>query len=198
MVASATAIPVALAAGASADDAALASRTAINLIASADVVASGATDHIIITNNAKGTCTATADGTAATGFAFSTSQPGTNAGISLASKYFFISAPNAGADYYIWFKVSGVGTDPLIPAMTGVEVDILIDDSANAVADAVAAAIDFLVPFAAPNPPANVITVTNASSGPFIPAHDFNTGFTFAITGGGSTTVNVNIMAMSI
>jgi hypothetical protein len=78
---------------------------------------------------------------------------------------------------------------------TGVPVNISGGDSANAVADAVAAAIDGLAEFVAPNPAANIITVTNSASGPFTPMSDVDTGFTFAVTGG-SGTLEVNFKSI--
>lgn len=60
---------------------------------------------------------------------------------SLAGKYFTIySSPDQKA-YYIWFKVSGVGTDPVIANAVGIEIDIESDD----VASVVAAAINFTI-----------------------------------------------------
>ncbi len=104
---------------------------------------------------------------------------------SLNSKYFLISAGNLGVNYYVWMNVNSVGVDPMVAGKTGVEVDLATGATANDVADAVAAALDALAGFVAPNPAAAVITVTNADAGPFIPASDSiaaPTGFSFAVT----------------
>ncbi len=79
-------------------------------------------------------------------------------------------------------NVNSEGVDPAIAGKTGVEIVLATDATANDVADAVAAALDALATFAAPNPAANVITVTNSNAGPFVPAVDVNAGFVFAVT----------------
>lgn len=118
---------------------------------------------------------------------------------SLNNKYFFINAGNNGIAYYVWFNVSSGGTDPMVAGKTGIEVDISTGDAAAVVGAAVASAI------AAVNTGADfstsgttTVTVTNLTAGPFVPASDHNTSFTFAITGGGSTTVKTNMFGMSI
>lgn len=104
---------------------------------------------------------------------------------SLNNKYFYINAGNNGTAYYVWFNVSGGGTDPSLAGLTGVEVDISTGDTASAVATAVAAALDALSTFAATSLSA-VATVTNSQSGPFVAAVDSSgataTGFSFAVT----------------
>jgi hypothetical protein len=73
-----TGIAVTGATGASANTLATATRTAIaaNTAAASYVTVSGATNAIILTNTQYGACTAAADGTAATGFGFSTGTAG--------------------------------------------------------------------------------------------------------------------------
>ena len=117
---------------------------------------------------------------------------------SLNNKYFLIGAGNAGINYYVWFNVNSAGTDPMIANKTGVEVALATGATANDVADAVAAALDALAAFVAPNPAANVITVTNATSGPFTPASAGTTTFTFAVTAGGNGTATVNMFGLSV
>lgn len=41
----------------------------------------------------------------------------------LAGKYFTVC--NTTTNFYFWFKVDGVGTDPAIPGATGIEIDLL-------------------------------------------------------------------------
>ncbi len=115
----------------------------------------------------------------------------------LNSKYFLLNSANAGTGYYVWLT-NGSGVDPLIPGRTAVPVTFTNADTANTIGDLVAAEIDGLANFIAPNPAANVITVTNSASGPFVPMVDGNTGFTFAITAGGTTTINTNMDAVGI
>ncbi len=115
----------------------------------------------------------------------------------LNSKYFLLNSANAGVGYYVWLS-NGTGVDPAPAGRTGVPVTFTNNDTANTIGDLVAAAIDGLLEFVAPNPAANVITVTNAASGPFVPASDVNTGFTFAVTAGGTSTMNAQMSACGV
>lgn len=102
---------------------------------------------------------------------------------SLNSKYFFINAGASGIAYYVWMD-NGAGVDPAIAGKTGVQVTYTNGDTANTIADLVAAALDALAGFVAPNPAANVISVTNAAAGSFVLAVDSvaaPTGFSFAL-----------------
>lgn len=83
---------------------------------------------------------------------------------SLAGKYFLISAGDAGEDFYVWYKVSGVGTDPEVTARSGVEVAISTNDSASAVAAATAAALTALDAFTATSL-SEVVTITCTDAG---------------------------------
>lgn len=71
-----TGIQVAGATGASANTLAAATRTAI-AAAVPTVTVSGSTNHVVLLNNAIGSCTAAADGTAATSFTFAVNTTGT-------------------------------------------------------------------------------------------------------------------------
>lgn len=46
-----------------------------------------------------------------------------------AGSYFIFDAPNSNF-YYVWYKVSGSGTDPNVSDRTGIQVDILSGDTA--------------------------------------------------------------------
>lgn len=118
---------------------------------------------------------------------------------SLNSKYFLLSAPNGGVNYYVWINVDSGGVDPALPGKTGVPVAISSGASAATVATAVAAAVDALAAFVSAAVGA-VVTITNASAGGMIPASDgaAPTGFAFAVTNGGSSTINVNLNALGI
>jgi hypothetical protein len=110
---------------------------------------------------------------------------------SLNNLYFFISSPNT--DYYVWFNVGGAGVDPLIPGRTAIPVAFVPNATANTVATAVAAAIDLTIPFAAPPPGANIITVTNASTG-YAPAATAQTStFVVSVSTPGSGAVDHGI-----
>lgn len=108
---------------------------------------------------------------------------------SLAGKYFLMQSANNATNYYFWFKVSGSGTDPLIAGATGEEVDISTNATAAQVATALSAVVNPLADFNSSAVGA-VVTVTNAASGPFLPAHNPSTlsaGFTYAVTTGQGT-----------
>lgn len=131
-----------------------------------------------------------------TGAVVQTIQPVADVSGSLNNKYFFINSANNGTAYYVWFNVSGGGVDPAVPSKTGVEVAITTDDTAGTVGTALAAALDALSDFAATG--TTTVTVTNSATGGATPASDNNTGFTFAVTTGGSSTINVIMNSLSI
>lgn len=108
---------------------------------------------------------------------------------SLASKYFLISAGDGGTDYYVWFKVSGSGTDPAIAGRTGIEVNIVTNDTASAVAAALNAIINAEADFNS-TVLTSTVTVTAASAGYALDASAGNSGFTVTVTtqGGHSIT----------
>lgn len=116
---------------------------------------------------------------------------------SLNSKYFLLNAKDNSVLYYVWINVSSGGVDPAIPGRTGVEVTISTGDTAATVATAIAAAIDLLTTFSSTAALA-VATIVAATAGSVVPASDVNTGFTFAVTVGGSTAINVNMNALGI
>lgn len=100
---------------------------------------------------------------------------------SLASKYFLISGGDSGVDYYVWYKVSGSGTDPAVTGRTGIEVDITTGNSATAVATATAAMLNAMADFVSSSSTATV-TVTNFDPGYTNNAANGNSGFTTTVT----------------
>ena len=72
-----------------------------------------------------------------------------------AGTYFEYNTSTAGQEFYVWFKVDGAGTDPAPAGRTGIQVDIGTGASVDAVATAVATALDaksFSLPGAADLP----------------------------------------------
>lgn len=63
----------------------------------------------------------------------------TTVATSLAGKYFLFSSTTA--NYYIWFKVDGTGSDPAVGGRTGIELDVSAVFTAQEVARVVARAI---------------------------------------------------------
>lgn len=94
-----------------------------------------------------------------------------------------------GTQYLFQLKETATAlVAPVIPGWTVVQITFTEDDTANAIADAVAAAIDALAGFAAPNPGAATITIT-WSDGGAVPSGSTagNTGFTFTVTTAGAS-----------
>lgn len=120
---------------------------------------------------------------------------------SLNSKYFLL---NSGANahlYYVWFNVNGAGVDPAVAGRTGIEVDLATGASAAAVGTAMATAIAAVGSSAVfSTSGTTTVTITNLVTGPFVPASNGTAtpAFTFAVTGGGTTTINVSMNALSI
>lgn len=105
---------------------------------------------------------------------------------SLHGKTFPLIAQD-GTKYLFQLYTSAI-VAPVIPGWTVVQVSITTGDTANAVADAVAAAIDALAGFAAPNPAAATITITWADGGVVASGSGAgNTGFTLTVTTEGSS-----------
>ncbi len=112
---------------------------------------------------------------------------GADTGGSLNNKYFFINTAGNLAKYMVWFNVNSAGSAPTLPAgYTGVEVDLATNANANAVADAVASALDLLSGFVAPNPAAAIVTCTNASAGIVDAPAVGNSGFSITVSVAGA------------
>lgn len=117
---------------------------------------------------------------------------------SLNNTYFLLNSANSGTEYYVWFDVDGTGVDPALPGKTGVPVAVTMDDDAATVAALVSGEIDALVNFVSTVNDIDV-TVTNSSGGPFVAMTDAgDTGFTFTVTSGGTSTININMNALSV
>lgn len=99
---------------------------------------------------------------------------------SLNNKFFFVYDAD-GVGYCVWLNVNSAGVDPSIPGFTSVPVALATGATANAVADAVAAALDALDAFVAPNPGAAIVAITNADEGAASSPDAGNSGFTVAI-----------------
>lgn len=99
-------------------------------------------------------------------------------------QYFNIHSSGNYRNYYVWFKVNGVGTDPM-PSLfnSAIEVDILSTDTAAVVASKLAYALNapFFNDFNAVAT-SNTIVVTNNSAGTCTAAANFNVGAPFSIT----------------
>lgn len=92
-------------------------------------------------------------------------------------------------NFLLWFNVNSAGTDPSLPGFTSVEVVLATGAVANTVADTVAAALDALSEFVAPNPAAATITITDALEGAREASDAGNSGFTFGVSTAGVSDV---------
>ncbi len=138
-------------------------------------------EHITVTGNANyNTDDAVVDSITAVVELTSVTCVADTAG-SLAGKYFLFSAGDSGVDYYAWFKVSGTGTDPGISNRTGVEVDISTGANANAVATAVAGAINPLADFGA-SASTDTVSIVPVIGGFTRDAGAGTSGFTLTVT----------------
>jgi len=63
-----------------------------------------------------------------------------NAASTLSGSEYFL-ANNSSINFYVWYTVDSVGTDPQIPLKTGIKIELLSTDSANDVATKTAKAI---------------------------------------------------------
>ncbi len=200
-IAGKTAIPIAVAPGDSANTIATAMRAALNALSN-DFAATGSNAAVITADLAYGPVTAAVDGVAATGFTFGAATAGVVS--NLTGKYFTLNrqgqpVPSGGA-YYVWFNVDTISTDPAPAGKVGVPVAISSGASANTIGGLMAtaiAAINSSGDFSAVNTTGNVL-VTNLTAGPFTPAADVNSGFTFSVSAGGTSTVTVNMNYLSV
>ena len=118
---------------------------------------------------------------------------------SLASKYLTFCEPytNGGTCWAPWFKVSGTGTDPMVPGYTMVEVDIATGDTAATVGTALYNAVNALtVNLTWADSGTGVVTGTAVSQGQANQANAQDSGFAVVMTafgGGDGQAVALNI-----
>lgn len=109
----------------------------------------------------------------------------TKAGTSLGGKFWVFHEPNTQAKRYVWYN-TGTSVDPAVPGATGVEVDILVGDSAAQVATKTATALSALTGVVdSAVATGNEIKLVMAVAGPCFPSRDAlataaKTGFAIA------------------
>ncbi len=111
---------------------------------------------------------------------------------SLNNKYFFFYDVS-GTKRYIWIDVNSAGADPAIAGATGHEVDVATGATAAAVATAIEAVIEAVSGYTSTVSSAT-ITVTHEATGYAQPAHDGNTGFSFAVTTEGDAATDMGFI----
>jgi len=100
-------------------------------------------------------------------------------GGSLAGTYFTLSNAFDQTQYYVWYRVSGVGSDPALTNKTGIRVDILTNATATSVATATGTAVGALDDFSVELDTSSII-ITNVGFGPAINTGAGTTGFSVA------------------
>lgn len=102
----------------------------------------------------------------------------------LAGKYFTLNTAFDQDQYYVWYRVSGAGSNPAVAGRTGIVVDITTGDTADTVAsvtsvalDAVGSGLKFVTSGAT-----NQLIVTNYGYGPAQAVGAGNSGFTVSTT----------------
>lgn len=114
---------------------------------------------------------------------------------SLNNKYFLLQTANGAQKYAPWINVNGAGVAPVVAGYTAVEVTVATDATASAVATALAAALA-VAGIASAIAATATVTVTLSATGPFVPASDVDTGFSFATATFG--TINARIKTINV
>ena len=135
---------------------------------------------------------------------------------SLNNKYFLLYEANDNDAFVVWFNVDSTGSSPNLPGYTPVEVAIATNATAQAVSDALTAAVTALANFTATNGAGTLttVTVTDSNNGRARVVADGNgidwthgqeptpnpdkTNFTFATTLGAGTFTITNINFLRI
>lgn len=100
-----------------------------------------------------------------------------------AGRYWTIKNANNVTSYYVWYRVTdgNVQSDPA-PGGTGIQVNILLADSATSVAQKTAVAVNAVsASFVSATPGTPTLVVTNVNYGPSTDAADFNAGVTISV-----------------
>lgn len=100
--------------------------------------------------------------------------------------YFLISSPTAS--YYVWIRVNGVGSDPLLSGRTGIQVDILSSDTIDQFIAKIIVAFSTITDFTATNFN-GMLKIVNTSYGPVLSPPSIGT-----LTGGSMNEYTVGAM----
>ncbi len=106
------------------------------------------------------------------------------AGPSFTGKYFEINSAEDETEYYVWYRVDNVGTDPAVAGKTGIRIDLLGTDTATIIRNKTLNTINaFSLDFAAQNSPVPNdvygLDITNVNFGITTDAVDGNIGAGF-------------------
>lgn len=100
---------------------------------------------------------------------------------SLAGKYFTINNANDLVEYYVWYKVSGVGVDPVVANKTGILVLISTGDAASVVASKTRDTLNSYINDFTATAVGALLTVTNINEGYTTDATAGTSGFTIGV-----------------
>jgi hypothetical protein len=114
---------------------------------------------------------------------------------SLNNKYFLLQTANGANKYAVWINVNGAGTPPVVSGYTAVEVAVATNATASTIASTMATALA-VTGIASAIAATATVTVTLSATGPFVPAVDVDTGFTFATATFG--TINARIKTINV
>jgi hypothetical protein len=122
---------------------------------------------IEVTNVNPGDVADAAAGVGVTGATYNPTQQGTDIATTIvAGDYLLLDTYTSDPDFYVWFTVDTVGTDPLVASRTGIQVDVLSSDNTAAVAIKLEAAINTgMASAGSATSTATDTTVTNAIGG---------------------------------
>jgi hypothetical protein len=138
--------------------------------------------EIIFTNVRVGVATDIDDGTS--GFTVSVDTQGSFALTS--GEYFNLYAGNNTTKYYVWFNIADAGGDPMLASSTGIEVELVGNETNLEIAEAIKLVLDDEADFSATRLN-NVVTITATAPGITTASSDGNTGLTVATTESGAT-----------
>ncbi|NJO65528.1 MAG: hypothetical protein HC836_47770, partial [Richelia sp. RM2_1_2] len=152
---------------------AIASKLAITMNGDAKFVASAASTSAYLTASTVGNLLNASDVDTGLGFIIDDGiAPNT-----LNNKYFYLYSANDVIEYYVWYNVDGLGTDPAIGGKTGIEVEIVANDLSTVVATKTALAINDTEKFNCQVGTDAVLYINNARGGETSATEDVNTGF---------------------
>jgi hypothetical protein len=100
---------------------------------------------------------------------------------SLTGKYFYINSSNDEIQYYVWYEVSGSGTDPEVSGKVGLKVEVASTDTAAAVAAATQQVLDDTISFSA-SVGGPTVLVETSEVGHCTDATAQTSGFTILVT----------------
>lgn len=196
LIAGRTAIPITGATNVSANTLATSIRSALNALTN-DFTATGSNAAVVVSSVAFGPVPPAADGAAPTGFTFGSATLGITS--NLVNTFFLLQDEAGVHKYLIWNNVDSIGTAPVLAGYSAQAVVFASGSSAGTIGTALAtlvAGLNSSNSFTATG--TTTVTITNKTAGPFVPIVDGSTptGFTFAVTAGGHSTVVATINAV--